>query len=58
MMALIVIIIGVLIAYCAEDNEGMQAYGVGMVVGVLGVVAGELVVGIVEWLLMFVQVFE
>lgn len=44
MITLSVIIIGVLIAYCAEDGEGMQAYGV-------GVAAGALVVGIGGWLL-------
>ena len=35
MIALIVIIIGAVIAYCAEDNGDMQGFGVGVVLGAL-----------------------
>ena len=44
MITLSVIIIGVVIAYCAEDNEGMQAFGIGVAVG-------GLIVGVGGWML-------
>lgn len=44
MIALIVIIIGAVIAYCAEDSESVQGFGVGVAVGAL-------IVGIGGWLL-------
>lgn len=43
MIALIVIIIGGVIALLAEDNEGMQGFGVGVAVG-------GLIVGVGGWL--------
>jgi hypothetical protein len=42
MIALIVIILGLIIAYAADENGDMQGYG-------LGVATGALVVGAGSW---------